>query len=424
MTESSAQRPASWKWWICGLLLCATTINYMDRQTLANVATRITREFALTQEQYGDIEFAFGWAFAAGSLIFGFAADRVSVRLLYPAVLVCWSAAGFATGFMQSYEGLIVCRALLGLFEAGHWPCALKTTQHLLDARNRAMGNSILQSGASVGAILTPLLMRAMLTEEPGGWRFSFQAIGAIGLLWVVFWLALVRESDMPVTPGAPARAAQQAGETPFLKVVFSRRFAVLMILVCFINTTWQILRAWLPKFLMEGRGYPEAHALYFTSAYYVATDVGCLGAGVLTLWFHKRGLSVHGARSLVYFFCALLTALSTAAAFSPKGWPLLGLLLLVAVGSLGLFPCYYAFTQELSVPHMGKITGAAGVVAWATSAPMQKLFGRLIDRTGSFDTGIAIVGWLPLAAFVFLWLFWDWPWKARASVENGAHSF
>ena len=64
------------KWWICGLLLLATTINYMDRQTLANAATRVTKEFSLTQEQYGDMEMWFGWAFAAGSLVFGFVADR------------------------------------------------------------------------------------------------------------------------------------------------------------------------------------------------------------------------------------------------------------------------------------------------------------------------------------------------------------
>ena len=49
-------RPATWKWTICGLLLLASAINYMDRQTLANAAVRITREFHLSQAQYGNIE--------------------------------------------------------------------------------------------------------------------------------------------------------------------------------------------------------------------------------------------------------------------------------------------------------------------------------------------------------------------------------
>ena len=60
-------RPASWKWWVCGLLLLASTINYMDRQTLANAAVRITTQFHLSQEQYGNLEWVFGWAFAAAA---------------------------------------------------------------------------------------------------------------------------------------------------------------------------------------------------------------------------------------------------------------------------------------------------------------------------------------------------------------------
>ncbi len=105
-----------------------------------------------------------------------------------------------------------------------------------------------------------------------------------------------------------------------------------------------------------------------------------------------------------------MVKALTTVAAFLPKGWFLLGSLLVVGAGALGLFPCYYSFTQELSTRHQGKVTGLLGTAAWVTSAPLQKLFGRLVDQTGSFDLGIALVGWLPLIAFVFLWLFWNEP--------------
>ena len=56
------------KWWICGLLLFASMTNYLDRQTLSVMSVRITKEFGLSQEQYGNLELAFGWAFAVGSL--------------------------------------------------------------------------------------------------------------------------------------------------------------------------------------------------------------------------------------------------------------------------------------------------------------------------------------------------------------------
>ena len=70
-------------WTICGLLLLASAVNYMDRQTLANAATRITTEFSLNNEQYGRFEQAFGWAFAVGSVAFGFLADLLPLPNLH-----------------------------------------------------------------------------------------------------------------------------------------------------------------------------------------------------------------------------------------------------------------------------------------------------------------------------------------------------
>ena len=399
-------RRGSWKWWVCGLLLLASAINYMDRQTLANAAVRITGEFSLSQEQYGNLELVFGWAFALGSIVFGLAADRVSLRWLYPVVLMLWSAVGFSTGLVQDYTDLLVCRTLLGFFEAGHWPCAIKTTQRLLASRDRSMGNSVLQSGTSIGAIATPLIMSAIMTDQAGSWRLPFQVIGAAGLLWIALWFYLVRKDDLAGLAPVSAAAADPSPTRSFRQVVFTRRFLTLMIVIALINTAWQLLRAWLPKFLQEGRGYLEGDALHFNALFFIATDVGCLGAGALTVWLHRRGFTVGGSRRLTFFGCALLTSLTAVAAFLPRGWLLLVLLLVVGAGALGLFPVYHAYTQELSTEHQGKITGLLGVFAWAFS-PAHKYFGRLIDQTGSFDLGIALVGWMPVAAFVALWFLW-----------------
>ena len=193
MSEPLTPRSGLWKWWICGLLLLATAVNYMDRQTLSIASPRITKELNLSEEQFGDLEFAFGWAFAYGALAFGFLADKVSVRWVYPAVLFAWSLMGFLTGWAEGFWGFLICRTLLGFFESGHWPCALKTTQRLLSPKQRTMGNSILQSGASIGAIATPLIMAALLTPEPGSWRFPFQLIGLIGMGWLFLWFGSVR---------------------------------------------------------------------------------------------------------------------------------------------------------------------------------------------------------------------------------------
>ena len=127
-------------------------------------------------------------SFAVGSLVFGFFADKMSVRILYPAVLFCWSVMGFLSGTVKDYEGLLACRALLGLFEAGHWPCAIKTTFALLSEKDRTLGNSVLQSGASIGAIITPQIMKVMMTQHPGSWRAPFIVVGAVAAMKFQYW--------------------------------------------------------------------------------------------------------------------------------------------------------------------------------------------------------------------------------------------
>lgn len=404
--SSLLSRPASWKWTICGLLLLASAINYMDRQTLANAAVRITREFHLTQAQYGNIEAVFAYAFAAGSIVFGWLADRFSVRWLYAGVLTMWSLAGLATGYAHNEQELLWCRMALGFFEAGHWPCGIRTTRALLDARQRSLGNSVLQSGTSIGAIITPLIMTALMTAELGSWRVAFKVVGATGFAWLVLWLALVRSADLPA-PAPDRGMAQTGGGASLWRLIFSRRMLVVFLVIASINTTWQILRAWLPKILQEGRGYTETGTLYFTSVWYLATDVGCLGAGVLAVWLGRRMFSVHAARLMVFAGCGVLCALCALTPLLDKGWLLLAVLLLGGAGALGVFPIYHAFTQDISAQHQGKITGIAGVVAWLIPAQAQRFFGVLADRTQSFDQGLLLASFLPLLAVLPLWLWW-----------------
>jgi ACS family hexuronate transporter-like MFS transporter len=405
MTDPVDRNP-SWKWIVCGLLLCASTINYMDRVTLSTIATRITAQFGLTQEQYGNLEFGFGWAFAVGSLMWGLLVDRLPVRWVYPAVLALWSTAGFLTASAGNFHELLLCRILLGLFEGGHWPCAIKTTRALLDPSRRSFGNSVLQSGTSIGAIVTPLVMRLLLSPDPGSWRAAFQIIAATGALWLVAWFILIRPGDLRPPEDEPASTTTSGSSGSLWEAICSRRMLVVLVVIALINTWWQLLRAWLPKVLQEGRGYAEADVLSFLPVFYIATDLGVFAAGAATLWLNRRGMSVHGARVTAFAGCAALSALAVAAAVMPRGPALFGVLLLAGAGALGVFPIYHALTQEFTSRHQGTISGLGGVAAWALS-PAQKLYGRLVDQTGSFDLGFAVAGCFPVLAFIVLWCLW-----------------
>jgi len=416
--NSGEKRSQVWIWWVSGLLLLATMLNYMDRQTLSNLQVRIKTELALNNEMYGNMEWGFGWSFAAGSLFFGYLSDRISVRFLYPAVLLAWSFIGVLTGFSNSYESMLGCRILLGFFEAGHWPCALRTTKIVLESKNRTMGNSILQSGGAIGAILTPpvILLIVGSNEVAGAWRSPFIVIGALGVLWAIVWLLTFRGNELPV-PADDSRTPADKGPGFFTECLTNRRFWTLVPVVICINLTWQLIRAWLPAFLQEGRGASEREALLFNSAYYIAADIGCIAAGAASLWLARLGQGVHKTRLIVFGVCAAMTSMTFIAANLPLGWGLYSVLLIVAAGSLGLFPVYYSLSQETSERHMGKTIGLLGALAWLVSSPVQKLFGRVVDETHSFDAGLAWAGLAPFIALIMLTILWP-----RESPKSSKH--
>jgi ACS family hexuronate transporter-like MFS transporter len=437
--ESTEGRSASWKWMICGLLFLATMLMYMDRQTLSQMSKRVKNEFGLTNEQYGNLEWGFGLAFATGALVNGLLADRVSVRWLYPIMLIGWSLAGVATAWSKElgnvlipivgkghallgmtggdsdagYLGLFVCRVALGYFEAGHWPCALITTQRLLRGGDRTLGNSVLQSGASIGSVFTPVAVMLLLTDDPGSWRRPFIIIGLGGISWVIPWLFMIRDADLKLPPEVKRDANSPPAPSLWSGLVL-RRIVVLLSIVITINMTWQYLRAWMPLLLQEEHGYSERFVLWFMMAFWLVADIGCLASGAAVKGLTARGVPFTTSRIAVFALCTQASLLTAVAANLPAGWLLLVILLLVSAGGLGLFPIYYSLSQDLSTRRQGMVTGLFGATTWIISSTMQPLIGRSIDKTHSYAAGLFWMGMMPLiGCLVFAWL---WPDEAESS--------
>jgi ACS family hexuronate transporter-like MFS transporter len=400
-------------------MLLATLLNYMDRQALPQTATELKLLYHLDDARYGLLERYFSWAFAAGSIAFGLIADRFGPRRLYPIVLVGWSAAGLLTpftgepGLTSRLEGpddspgagafrwLLACRTALGFFEAGHWPCALITARQILSAAERPLGNGLLQSGASAGAILIPLYVREV-RHLGGDWGVVFWTVGAAGLLWVPLWLALVRKGDLD---GPPPPAADGPGGLVGAALV--RRVLVLAIVVSCLTVSWQFLRAWLPKFLREFHGYSADDADLAVAGYYVAAEVGCLLSGVLVRLLVGWGSGVHTARLITFACYAGLTGLAAAVPFAGSGPAMVALLLVAGAGILGLHPLYYALAQELPARWLGVTSGVLAAGGWVAAGFFQGEIGAHIEATKGYDTGLVIAGLAPAVGLVALALLW-----------------
>jgi len=414
MSSEPTRDPASpWRWWVCGLLFLATTLNYMDRVALNQMAPDIQKALSLNNVEYSRLESGFSFAFAVGAVAAGFVVDRVNVRWVYPAAVVGWSAAGVLTGYANGFLWLFLCRVGLGLFEAANWPCGIRTTKAVLRPDERSFGNSLFQSGTAVGAVLTPGLVVAIVAwhESTGGdgdsWRVPFRLIGFLGALWVILWFATVPRSMLA---GAGGRQPSEAAGGSYLSVFSDRRFWALLGMAITVNITWHSYRAWLPKYLVESRGLSKEGMAGVTTLYYLLADVGSWTVGLLTLLMMRRyGIRGHNARLLAYFACAGLVVVSLSVPRASTGFALTGLILVYAFAALGLFPTYFSMTQELSAAHQGKVTGTLGAGAHLTlSLVVYPIQGWVIDSTESYDAVLRVAGLFPLLGFALM--VWLWP--------------
>ena len=414
LTEAPPERSRSWLWLLCGILLTATFLNYSNRFAVTQNALPVQESFNISEEGYGRLAGYFGLGFACGGLVFGCLADVMSVRWLYAILVVVFSLAGISHGLVSSFVGLGVARFVLGFFEAGHWPCALRTTQRAFAPDQRTWANSLLQSGASLGAVFTPLLVVGLYSWDPQQWRLSFFIVGALGLPWAVWWLVSVRESDVrrPVIQtdefSEGSGEQRELQEIPFSMVFRTRRWWLLLIVVVCINTVWHYIRVWMPVMLQKDHGYSANFVQYFTSAYYAVTFLGALASGALTAKLARANWNVHRARLTVFLLFALMASVAIPAAFMPAGIPLLASLLVVAFGSLGLFPIYYSLNQEISARNQGKVGGTLGFSTWALLYFVHPTVGRLVDNDPTIRpylfAGVALG---PLLAFAVLACFW-----------------
>jgi len=101
----------------------------------------------------------------------------------------------------------------------------------------------------------------------------------------------------------------------------------------------------------------------------------------------------VHASRRLIFLCMAMLTTLCLAVPFVSQTWMMLGLLLAVGFGALGVFPCYYSFSQDLTTRNQGKVTGTLGACCWVAMFIWQPAIGMMVNRLGSYTIPFFIAG-------------------------------
>jgi MFS transporter, ACS family, hexuronate transporter len=406
-----AQPPNSFgsrRWMICGLLLFAATVNYMDRQVIALLKPMLQVQFGWDDIGYSNIVLAFQLAYAIGLLFVGKLIDRLGTRKGFSLAVFLWSLAAMAHAAAGSVFQFAIARFSLGLGESGSFPASIKAVAEWFPKRQRALATGIFNSGANIGAMVAPVAVRWLTYRF--GWRMAFIATGAVGFVWVLLWLLLYHrpEEDAKVSAAELAYIqsdpADVTGKIPWRTLLTLRQAWAIALGKFFTDPIWWVYLFWMPDFLNRNLGLNLAGVQLPLFVIYSGASIGSIGGGWLSSSLLKRGWSLNSSRKTALLVCALAVTPIMIAARTHNAWLAVSLIALAAGAHQGWSANLYTLASDMFPRSaVGSVVGFASTAGAIGGMLVSKAVGYILQGTGSYVAVFLLAGLAYLVALGFI---------------------
>ncbi len=415
------QKPlGKYRWGICAMLFFVITINYIDRQIIGVLKPVIEEDLGWSEVDYGNIVTAFQASYGIGLLVVGRWLDKIGTRKGMAIAIALWSLAACFHAAARSVLAFIIARVTLGIAESAAYPGAVKSVAEWFPKRERALGVGILNAGANVGVLLTPII--AIGIAGAYGWEAAFLVTGGIGFIVLWAWLRFFRQpAEHEKVTDEERRWIEQDGEDAAGKPLSwgeAIRQRQTWYFICgkfFTDPVWYLFLFWLPDFLSRTQGmelFPTGDSGILATigpaliGVYLLADVGSIAGGWLSSHFIARGWSVNRARKTTLFIAALFALPMVTVTYAPN--PLVAVLL-IGLGtaahqafSSNIFTMISDLYPRRAVATVAGMGGAAGAVGGILIA---QATGWTLELTGSYTPIVIYAGLGYLIAFIIIHL-------------------
>lgn len=443
----------NFRWTICGLLFFATTINYLDRQVLSLTwSDFIAPEFHWTNNDYGNITALFSIFYAVSLLFAGRLVDILDTKKGFLWAIGVWSfgaclhafagiaTSGILTGnWLVGFEGaknaiekvnatgmvistsvtlFILARFVLAVGEAGNFPAAIKTTAEYFPKKDRAFSTSIFNSGATVGALAAPITIPFI--AEAFGWEMSFIIIGALGFVWMGFWIFLYDKPENHARVSAEELEYIQQDIIADSKLVgyVAETATKVSLKDCFkykqtwafafgkfmTDGVWWFFLFWMPAYLSAVYDMDATEAALPLFVLYMITLLSIIGGWLPTYFVEKKGMNPYDGRMkamLIFAFFPLLALVAQPLGYYSYWLPV------IIIGIAGAAHQSWSANIFTTVGDMfpkkaiATVTGIGGLAGGLGSTLINKGSGVLFDYTK--DTNMSFMGFEGIEAGYFI---------------------
>ncbi len=402
------------RWWIIGLLMLGSILNYLTRSTLAIVVATspMMSELHITERQYAWILNTFQATIMAQPVC-GYFLDVVGLKIGFAIFAVAWSVITMGHAAAQNWPMLAGLRGFLGFAEGSANPAGMKATAEWFPARERGLAGGVFNIGASVGSMLAPPLVAwAVLMYN---WRTAFVITGALGIAWVILWLlfydspekhrALSAEERDQIASGQEAHLRGDGSRPGIARILAQRNFWGIAIPRFLADPTWGTLTFWVPLYFATVRHFDLKHIAYFTWLPFLAADIGCMSGGSIALWLqkHTRVSLVNARRTAFTVGAGLMTGMAFVG-FVANPYVALALLCLGGFAHQTLSVTVITMSSDLFKRNeVGTVAGMAGTFGNAGILVFNFIIGLLLARVGYTPFFIAL-GLLDIVGALVLW--------------------
>ena len=412
MSHAAADAPqlkpsysAARRWWIVGLLAIASIIAYMARVnlSLAMIDGDFKHFFQINNTGRGLVNSAFFWSYAALQIPAGWLADRYGSKYPIAIGFAVWSVLTALTSFTTGLTSLFAIRLLVGVGEAIVHPASMRWIRFHFPEKNRGLAIGLFMSGSKFGPAIGAFVAAWLI--QGFGWRQMFLILGFGALVWLLPWLALVKDDS--ATGEARHATVETSGDLTMTRLATNPIiWGTVIGTFCYMYFVYFCL-TWMPAYFNEARHLSLSSSSLFTTFSFAGMAIVAILGG----WAADRliaggmdAVKVRKAFTIVGFLMAstelvggISSSLNVALFFS-----------VFSLSGLGLATAnYWALTQTL-LPSgaIGRIVGIQNCAASVAGIVAPILTGWLVEKTGAYSApmqAVLLVLVTGIAAYLFL---------------------
>lgn len=433
------EKIGKYRWTICSLLFFATTVNYLDRQVLSLLKPALEEKFGWSNSDYADIAAIFQFTYAISMLFAGRIIDKLGTKKGFAWAISIWSIGAVvhalaipigegistALGWVGivalpvSVLGFMFGRAVLAIGESGNFPGAIKATAEYFPKKERSFATGIFNSGANVGAILAPLTVPWI--AEHWGWEAAFVSIGAIGFLWLFFWLFFYDKPEEQkrlsaaelayINDDAEEQIPESVEKVKWTKLLGYKQTWAFAFGKFMTDGVWWFFLFWLPAYLKDQYNITGTEIMLPLAVLYSLTMFGSIGGGWFPMYFINKGYKPYDGRMKAMLMIAFIPLVVLAAQWLGEISYWLPVIL-IGIGasahqawSANIFTTVSDMFPKKAIASVVGIGGMAGGIGGVL---ITKIGGALFDHykaLGHIETGYTIMFAFCAVAYIIAWV-------------------